>query len=122
MKNNIDLISVRQKEKVTIYGISKSFFPDFQILYKNSIIWIEYNGIQHYEYNSRLHHNDIRQFNNQLIRDILIKEYCKENNIIFVEIPYTYNTYKKVKQLLDQIIKDGKDINTIIDYSKLYKL
>ncbi len=29
MKNNIDLISVRQKEKVTIYGISKSFFPDF---------------------------------------------------------------------------------------------
>ena len=59
---------------------------------------------------------------NQLRRDQNIRDYCKENNITLIEIPYTYNTYEKVKDLLDRVILTGEDINTIIDYQSLYKI
>lgn len=125
IENNIKIDSslfTRQKVILSIYGLEKHFYPDFQIKYKNKDIWIEYNGIQHYEFNSRLHHNDINQFNKQLIRDILLREHCRNNNIILLEIPYIYNTYKKIEQLLNRVILNGEDINSIINYSKLYKI
>lgn len=124
INNNLKDFStlIRQKVKLSIYNIDRSFYPDFQIQYNNVKIWIEYNGIQHYEFNSKLHHNDIKQFEKQLIRDILLREYCKENDIILIEIPYTYNTYKKIEQLLNRVILNGENINSIIDYSKLYKI
>lgn len=51
-----------------------------------------------------------------------LENIVKENNIILIEIPYTYNTYEKVEQLLNRVILNGEDINSIIDYSKLYKI
>lgn len=93
---------------------------DFHIVYKDTIIWIEYNGEQHYIWREFLH-KSIDDFNNQLRRDQNVRNYCKDNNIQLIEIPYTYNTYKKVKELLDRVILGGEDINTIIDYSSLYK-
>ena len=50
-----------------------------------------------------------------------IKKYCKENNIVFLEIPYTYKTKEKILNLLQKVIIEGVDINTIIDYTPLYK-
>lgn len=93
---------------------------DFIIIYNNCEIWIEYNGIQHYKFNS-FFHDSKEDFYVQLSRDQNVRDYCKNNNISFIEIPYTYNTYKKVKNLLDRVILGGEDINTIIDYSSLYK-
>lgn len=91
--------------------------------YNGKTIWIEYNGIQHYRKVKHFHSNDIgRSFEDQLRRDENVRQYCKENNILFIEIPYIYNTYEKVEQLLNKVIINNEDINTIIDYSKLYKI
>ena len=81
-------------------------------------MWIEYNGLQHYKKVYYFHKTDegfLKQLNE-------VRKYCKENNIILIEIPYTYNTYEKVEQLLNRVILNGEDINSIIDYSKLYKI
>lgn len=67
-------------------------------------------------------HNTIEDFNNQLRRDQNVRDYCKENNILLIEIPYTCNTYKKVKEFLDKVILQGIDPNTLIDYQSLYKI
>lgn len=93
---------------------------DFIIIYNNFEFWIEYNGRQHYERNYFFHRSE-KDFRDQLQRDQNVKDYCKENNITLIEIPYTYNTYEKVKELLDRVILGGEDINTIINYSSLYK-
>lgn len=96
-------------------------YIDFQFNYNQNNYWIEYNGKQHYKYIKRFH-SDLDSFKKQLERDENIRNYCKENNIILIEIPYTYNTYEKVEQLLNRVILNGEDINSIIDYSKLYKI
>ena len=84
-------------------------------------MWIEYNGLQHYKKVDYFHKTD-EGFLKQLNRDNEVRKYCKENNIILIEIPYTYNTYEKVEQLLNRVILNGEDRNSIIDYSKLYKI
>ena len=109
----------------TIYGLegrnTNIVHPDFVIKYNFKNIWIEYNGRQHYEW-LQFFHNTIEDFNNQLRRDQNVRDYCKENNILLIEIPYTCNTYKKVKEFLDKVILQGIDPNTLIDYQSLYKI
>lgn len=94
---------------------------DYVFNYNNCCLWIEYNGLQHYKKVDYFHKTD-EGFLKQLNRDNEVRKYCKENNIILIEIPYTYNTYEKVEQLLNRVILNGEDINSIIDYSKLYKI
>ena len=117
------LIDCTQREK-TFYEIegrnSNIVRCDFIIAYNNIKFWIEYNGIQHYE-EFCFFNNSHEDFISQLKRDQNVREYCKNNSYVYVEIPYTYNTYEKVKELLDRVILGGEDINTIIDYSSLYK-
>ena len=113
--NNIKF-SVRKSIKL----FDKYLIPDFIIVLNKVIIWIEYNGKQHYNEISwfhKLHEDFIKQLN----RDSFERDYCTENHILLIEIPYTYNTYEKVKELLDRVILGGEDINTIIDYQSLYK-
>ena len=43
---------------------------------------IEVNGDQHYNINSFFYHETLFE------RDNIKKEYCKNNNIIFFELPY----------------------------------
>lgn len=95
-------------------------YIDCIISVNNNEYYIEYNGYQHYKMIPFFHKTD-KDFSNQLRRDQNVREYCKDNNIILIEIPYTYNTYKKVRDLLDRVILGGEDINTIIDYQNLYK-
>jgi hypothetical protein len=54
-------------------------------------------------------------------RDMWVKRYCEENNITFIEIPYTYYSTKKIQDLLQRVIIEGEDINNIIDYTPFYK-
>jgi very-short-patch-repair endonuclease len=58
---------------------------DFWLPTFNTII--EYHGIQHYIRNSFFHKSDT-DFINQVERDKMKKEYCIENNINLIEIPY----------------------------------
>lgn len=74
--------------------------------------WIEYNGKQHYQF-LRTFHDTQHDFEVQLERDKEEKEYCETNGIILISIPYTYNTYKKVSEVLKSILIDGQPLNII---------
>lgn len=105
-----DLIHGRNIDRVEI---------DFIVKLCNSTIWIEYNGIQHYKETEFFCHENMT-FEKQLQRDENVRDYCKNNHIQLIEIPYTYKDYESVKDLLDRVILNGEDINSIIDYNSLY--
>ena len=117
--------NIEYKDQIRVNGIesrnSDYVIIDFVLSYSNYMIWIEYNGEQHY-LNKIFFHKTYKDFNNQIHRDQNVRDYCKDNNILLIEIPYTYNTYEKVNDLLDRVILGGEDINTIIDYQSLYKI
>jgi len=93
---------------------------DFCFRYNNLDVWIEYNGSQHYERCDFFCHTD-EDFEKQKFRDQNVREYCRINNKLLIEVPYTYKTQKRVDDLLDRVIIQGEDINNIIDYKKLFK-
>lgn len=64
----------------------------------------------------------VKKFKKQLNRDKFEIDHCIENDIVLINIPYTFNSQDKVEQLLNRVLLNGEDINTIIDYSKLYKI
>jgi hypothetical protein len=49
---------------------------------------LEYNGKQHYEYNSFFHNNDKENFIKQKERDRLKQELCVQNNVYLITVPY----------------------------------
>lgn len=100
-------------------------FVDFVIENYNGVdIWIEYNGMQHYSFASRLKFNiSDEEFINNIKRDLYERKYCSErkDKILFIEIPYTFYTVKKIQDLLQRVIIKGEDINNIIDYKPFYE-
>ena len=93
---------------------------DFTFNYQNEEIWIEYNGLQHYRYSSWFKRT-FEDFKSQIKRDLYVKNLSKKNNVKFIEIPYTFNTYEKIQDLLQRVIIGGEDINSLIDYTPLYE-
>lgn len=78
-------------------NIKKLIF-DFYIPIKNTVI--EYNGEQHYypiEY-----FGGISKFEKQTICDNIKREYCKNNKINLVEIPYT--EFNNIEKIIEDII------------------
>lgn len=61
---------------------------------------IEYNGRQHYEPVEIF--GGEQRFEDQQIRDNIKRQYCQNNGIKLIEIPYTYDTEDKIKQYLDE--------------------
>lgn len=100
----------------------KNIIPDFILTIDSKEIWIEYNGRQHYEYVDYFHGKDKKGFQRQLNRDKFEIDYCIKNNIVLINIPYIFNSQYEIEQLLNRVILGGEDINSIIDYSKLYKI
>lgn len=85
---------------------------DFRLFVNGQEYWIEFNGIRHYEpnidfYKFIAHTSDIElqqiEYQKQITRDNNVREYCKNNSIRLIEIPYTYNTYEKLDLLLTDI-------------------
>lgn len=87
---------------------------DFTLTYENKIIWIEYNGIQHYKLCRFFHTED--DFMKQQKRDNNVRKYCKENDILLIEIPWTYNNYEEINNILSEIIFNNKPPKDIIYY------
>ena len=61
-------------------------------------ICIEYQGLEHYQSNDYFGGEEafvIRQKHDQIKRD-----YCKDNGITLIEIPYTYDTREKIEDFL----------------------
>jgi len=54
---------------------------------------IEYNGAQHYKYNSMMH-GSRDSFHNQKYRDLIKKQLCEQNGVRLIEVPYTVPEHK----------------------------
>lgn len=136
---SINTDSLSWKSEVTIKNISfhsRDFVRiDFIVNFKGTVFWIEYNGEQHYKfsYRSRIFkyysskEKAIEAFKKQIERDAEVKQYCINNNIVFVEIPYTYKTFNSISDILNKVIIDGeKDLSFIripkVEISNLYNI
>ena len=94
--------------------------PDFQILFNDKFYWIEYNGIQHYKYLPKLFHKEgLCKFIDQIDRDNFIKEYCSNNKIICIVIPYLYDTYNEIAEILESCIIQEIPPESIIKYPEI---
>lgn len=97
---------------------------DFQVKKDNQEYWIEYNGSQHYVFRETEYRRKESKFGkpdrfkHQIERDKSIREYCKKNSIILIEIPYTYQSTKKVTEILTKILIDKESPEKIIDLSR----
>ena len=89
--------------------------------YTTHKIIIEYNGIQHYQRNSRFH-NTLEDFEAQLFRDKELRKYCNANSIYLIEIPYTIHTHQAISDFLTKTIIENIDPYTLINYDALYKI
>lgn len=79
----------------------------------NEKIAIEYDGIQHYQYQSFFHNGDINNFYKQQEIDLIKNEYCLVNNIQLFRIPYTEED--NIFQILTEILEE-KSSTTIEKY------
>lgn len=90
----------------TQYRIN-NYIIDFYVPKYNC--FIEYNGIQHYQ--SVEHFGGKERFKKQVLRDVNLRIYCKENQINLIEIPYTCG--------IDTINKIISNLNNMKVVSKL---
>lgn len=107
LKKNIPF----QREAVLKNGSRQRF--DFLLEKNNNIIAIEYQGKQHYEESNffkasleEIQKNDERK-----------RQYCRENNIILYEIPYTIQ-FKNLPLVLDGILNRFNDYPQGVDSSE----
>lgn len=82
------------------------YLPDYNIC-------IEYQGEQHYfpvNFKGKGNTDYLSEYENNLIRDNIKRDYCNKNNILLIEIPYwdKDNSYN----IITQYIKTRRDCNT----------
>lgn len=97
--NNIRFIpqySINIDKTINSSGISTI---DFYLSDYN--LFIEYNGIQHYIETKAF--GGVIEFERQQKRDEYVRNYCEENNIRLLEIPYN-KTWEEVTEILNKTI------------------
>lgn len=93
-QNNIQY----EKEKIFPTCKDQKELPfDFYI---NSNYLIEYDGIQHFSYNNKGGWNDKEHFEITKKHDQYKNQWCKENNIPLIRIPYTHYNELCLEDLL----------------------
>jgi len=70
---------------------------------------VEYNGIQHYQYNKFFHRNK-EHFLNQKYRDDMKRRICKDYNITLIEVPYTIKVENIESYLIQELRKNNFNI------------
>lgn len=76
-------------------------FMDFYLETPEGKFDIEYNGAQHYKEIKLFKYDSLK---NQKSRDAKKRTFCKDNNIVYVEIPYTVDTPTEIAQLLKEYL------------------
>jgi hypothetical protein len=100
IKENIKYTYFEPHKKIVLEH--RKIIPDFYLEMRDKKIFIEYNGRQHYmpvTFNGRSEEAAKMCFEKQKIRDEQLREYCKENNFILLEIPYYWKEFEVIKQL-----------------------
>lgn len=72
-------------------------------------IAIEYNGSQHYHYNSFMHKNSRDRFQNQQYRDLIKADLCAKAGIRLVVVPYTIAPDQIASFLFEEFRRLGFD-------------
>ena len=62
---------------------------EFDMYDKELGLAVEYNGQQHYRFNSFMHQGSRDKFYGQQYRDKMKRDICKKLNITLIEVPYT---------------------------------
>jgi hypothetical protein len=98
-----------------LINIRERIFVDFYFKYDNKEYIIEYNGEQHYRWQGiKFRQESVDIYNNRIKRDKSVKEYCLNNNIVFIEIPYTVDLMSDSIYLsLRKIIIDGNEPSNV---------
>ena len=89
-------ISFEQEKVLFKFSTGTNAYFDF---YVNNQYLIEYDGETHYRYNLHGWHNE-EQLTKQQERDKIKNEWCRENNIPLIRIPYTHLKDLCIKDLL----------------------
>jgi hypothetical protein len=70
---------------------------------------IEYNGIQHYQFNPFFHKNR-EHFLNQKYRDDMKSRMCKDNGITLITVPYTVTVDNIRSYLVSKLRSNGYEV------------
>ena len=87
--------------------------------YNNHKIIIEYNGGQHYKFTTKFH-STVEDFNAQLKRDDELRDYCKINSIMLIELPFILKTSTEISDFLTKTLIEEINQHELIDYDSLY--
>lgn len=98
--NNQFLIRINDKK------YRKKIYVDFSFKIDQTVFMVEYNGIQHYEYNSYFHTE--AEFENQRRRDRWLKKYCKSNDIELIIVDGRKYKDKNIFNFLYKQLKKRK--------------
>ena len=77
---------------------------------KNYGLAVEYNGQQHYKYNSFMHGGSKDKFYGQQYRDKMKRDVCKKLGITLIEVPYTVK-HQDIPNYLAQRLREFNFIN-----------
>lgn len=89
----------------------RTVFVDFYLPEDNIII--EYDGEQHYNY-VEYFHKTFSDFEDQVNRDCCLVNYCKENNIKLLRIPWKDNS--RLEEVVREFLINDNDISTKINH------
>ena len=80
--------NISYQQEYPAFKFASGKFAKFDFYIDNKY-FIEYDGETHYKYNLHGWHNE-EQLKAQQERDIIKNQWCKDNNIPLIRIPYTY--------------------------------
>lgn len=96
-QNNIQYIQEKRFCDLVFEDTKKKARFDFFLPELNCII--EYDGVQHFKQGKGVYDN-LNKFNRTKEHDRLKEQYCKDNNIILIRIPYTHYDNIVIEDLL----------------------
>ena len=109
-----DINLIERQSPITIFdklfNECRKIIVDFYIKELNLII--EYDGEQHYNYIPFFKETYNSWYYYQVARDNCLNNYCKENNINLLRIPYVDNN--RLEEVIEKYFTTGEDITTKI--------
>ena len=98
--------NIKYKKEYTVKINNTYYRFDFVILNEQEEVqyFIEYDGEQHFKDNSHFLWHNKEQLSDIMKKDELKNNYCKDNNIPLIRIPYTHKKIKLMDLLLSKSI------------------
>ena len=98
----LDTLNIDYEVQKTFDGLKDKSYLSYDFYISDQNILIEYQGIQHYQPLDHFGGED--QFKLQQKHDKMKSDYAKSNNYNLIAVPYTKDTFSKIKKYL---IKSG---------------